>query len=787
LPAPVALPKVMPRPPVAQSTATARPPGPPAPAFAAPPPMPPHPVPAQVAQSKGANQSFRVDPAHVGLAGLGGRRLPDGVRGNMERALGADFSDVRVHVGPQAERIGAIAFTIGTDIYFAPGRFQPDTVHGRQLLGHELAHVVQQRQGRVRNPMGVGIAVVQDWALEAEADRLGHRAAATPTAPAFDIQRTAKTPECGKAQVIGQPRDTGANLHRTAQAYGGRAHVIQRIGQEAFGYEITATKELQGLNEKEWTDELKKPEPFKGLVPKTKVDVSPAQWRELITLTSILVMTIETLRQRASMWKRGKEGKLSSTLTTITDEQKVRKIKDALFGYDYPVPATNDLTTLTAMDDVQELFEISPRLKREVDWVEPSDRHATIKSHALTVDAPVRGALLESRSYDFETLKHDPILEVQMKQNRLVWAKNGRQDQIKTADNIVLITFYHMDAAFVPKSAATPRSGVHRTIYYKRGKSEGPKNEYVKDDKGVFTRRYAYVEKNKYQFRDLANQGYLAGRYPTQQSERANREKPYNLLDNFARNKVPALPRRGPFTNAYQLAYLHQELGSGHQQRGVSATSSPKYHIFSNAGGSFLTDDGVRIEVDLARLPRGNDEAPQLINHYAAAAKANMEPVIGHYSAKGRKFEHYQWSVKKNRELFIKELRPEHITSLTLHQTAGSTAHKEVRPGGFRQKDVVALGQHVGLAEYNAGFLAGSQGASSNPERYKVDKRTYYLAGYADGLDYASGYRMGDIRYDEGRSLETAGKNIPKLTDAKEVRYTQGFWDGYHGRQMRKN
>ena len=113
----------------------------------------------------------------LGLANGGGRPLPEALRGRMEAALGADFSAVRVHVGPQAERIGAIAFTLGSDIYFAPGRFQPDTVPGQQLLGHELAHVVQQRQGRVRNPMGSGIAVVQDRALEAEADRLGQHAA----------------------------------------------------------------------------------------------------------------------------------------------------------------------------------------------------------------------------------------------------------------------------------------------------------------------------------------------------------------------------------------------------------------------------------------------------------------------------------------------------------------------------------------------------------------------------------------------------------------------------------
>ncbi len=129
--------------------------------------------------------------------------MPDVVRGKMEAALGANFSDVRVHVGPQAERIGAIAFTLGSDIYFAPGRYQPATIHGQQLLGHELAHVVQQRAGRVRNPLGSGLAVVQDRALEAEADRLGQRAASAqhrvPTVAAQGA-RSAMKPKLAQAK-----------------------------------------------------------------------------------------------------------------------------------------------------------------------------------------------------------------------------------------------------------------------------------------------------------------------------------------------------------------------------------------------------------------------------------------------------------------------------------------------------------------------------------------------------------------------------------------------------------
>ena len=97
----------------------------------------------------------------------------------MEAAFGADFSDVRVHVGHEASRIGAIAYTWGSNIHFAPGHYNPHTLQGQKVLGHELWHVVQQKSGRVKNPFGGGVAVVQDHALEAEADRMGEKAALT--------------------------------------------------------------------------------------------------------------------------------------------------------------------------------------------------------------------------------------------------------------------------------------------------------------------------------------------------------------------------------------------------------------------------------------------------------------------------------------------------------------------------------------------------------------------------------------------------------------------------------
>lgn len=131
-------------------------------------------------QCKSANgvEAFRV-PLRPKAGGL---PLPSDVRTKMETAFSADFSDVRVHVGHEATSLGAIAYTWGTNIHFAPGQYNPHTLQGQKLLGHELWHVLQQKQGRVRNPFGGGVAVVQDHALEAEADRMGIKAAMTQVA-----------------------------------------------------------------------------------------------------------------------------------------------------------------------------------------------------------------------------------------------------------------------------------------------------------------------------------------------------------------------------------------------------------------------------------------------------------------------------------------------------------------------------------------------------------------------------------------------------------------------------
>jgi len=80
--------------------------------------------------------------------GASGAPLPGSVRGAMEARFGADFSAVRVHTNARAAtlsaRLGARAFTLGRDVYFARDEFRPHTPQGRALIAHELTHTIQQ-------------------------------------------------------------------------------------------------------------------------------------------------------------------------------------------------------------------------------------------------------------------------------------------------------------------------------------------------------------------------------------------------------------------------------------------------------------------------------------------------------------------------------------------------------------------------------------------------------------------------------------------------------------------
>jgi hypothetical protein len=99
--------------------------------------------------------------AHIGART--GERLPEAVRARLEAAFGRDFGHVRIHTdgaaADAAQALNALAFTIGRDIYFGRGAFQPASTDGLELIAHELTHVVQADEGRLPGPKGPGLDV----------------------------------------------------------------------------------------------------------------------------------------------------------------------------------------------------------------------------------------------------------------------------------------------------------------------------------------------------------------------------------------------------------------------------------------------------------------------------------------------------------------------------------------------------------------------------------------------------------------------------------------------------
>jgi len=94
----------------------------------------------------------------------GGQPLDSSTRAFFEPRFGHDFSHVRIHQGGQAtdvsQSINARAFTLGNNVVFASGQYQPQSSQGKQLLGHELAHVVQQNGSAAPFPAGENSALV---------------------------------------------------------------------------------------------------------------------------------------------------------------------------------------------------------------------------------------------------------------------------------------------------------------------------------------------------------------------------------------------------------------------------------------------------------------------------------------------------------------------------------------------------------------------------------------------------------------------------------------------------
>ena len=79
-----------------------------------------------------------------------GQPLSAHIQEQMGQSFKHDFSDVTIHTGKEAIQLAkalkAQAFTHGQDIYFNEGKYNPESSTGKELLAHELTHIVQQNK-----------------------------------------------------------------------------------------------------------------------------------------------------------------------------------------------------------------------------------------------------------------------------------------------------------------------------------------------------------------------------------------------------------------------------------------------------------------------------------------------------------------------------------------------------------------------------------------------------------------------------------------------------------------
>ncbi len=144
-------------------------------------------------------------PATLSVTDEAAGMAPDaGVRARVEATTGADLSGARIHTGgdsqASAAALHAKAFTVGQDIHFAAGQYQPTTPAGGHLLAHELVHTAQQ-QGAAPQAQLKSAEVSQEGdAAEVEADHIAGIAmssagAATRVAPVARAAGISRAPE----------------------------------------------------------------------------------------------------------------------------------------------------------------------------------------------------------------------------------------------------------------------------------------------------------------------------------------------------------------------------------------------------------------------------------------------------------------------------------------------------------------------------------------------------------------------------------------------------------------
>lgn len=182
------------------------------------------------------------------VVGSAGRPLDGQTRSFFETSFGRDFSQVRVHTDARAAQsasaVDAVAYTHGHHIVFGAGQYSPATSSGRELLGHELTHTIQQ-SGASSSSSAAAIEIgAADSAAEREAESASQtvrsgRPLVRGSVSGFTLQR----------QAAAAPAAAGAGPRSTPEDFGIAVAVVDHgAGGVKAAAEARLRQVFNGLN-----------------------------------------------------------------------------------------------------------------------------------------------------------------------------------------------------------------------------------------------------------------------------------------------------------------------------------------------------------------------------------------------------------------------------------------------------------------------------------------------------------------------------------------------------------
>lgn len=277
-----------------------------------------------------------------------GQPLDSETRSLMEPRFGYDFSGVRVHsdgaAAESARAVSANAYTAGNHVAFAPGRYAPESTSGRQLIAHELTHVVQQSSGEVS-----GTLVGNDLYVSSPSDsyeRIAHAQSGNFGVRTGDIaeSRRGGNPVQRRTNAVHIQRDSlglstgksdeGANAVNQASALGAWSALGSAVGGLVSAMEAHRQANLAQLQAEAAVDPPTAP-PLVGGVTSQHVElpqvkgIHTADWRDVAPTETAHTITAEGLTGESDLIAKEKTPIKKGSITTKSDVRQPRTTETA--------------------------------------------------------------------------------------------------------------------------------------------------------------------------------------------------------------------------------------------------------------------------------------------------------------------------------------------------------------------------------------------------------------------------------------------------------------------------